>query len=315
MINLQILVLFVLLSQISWCQYIEKPEPAIHSLSKFGNVRDFTLSSSGTEAFFSLQSPLGEISVIMCIKKTSDTWSEPFIVPFSGKFQDIEPFLSPDNLRLYFASTRPLKSTDDKAKDYDIWYVSRESLSTEWGSPINIGSPVNSEKNEFYPSLASNMNLYFTSDLSTSKGKDDIFLSKWDGNAYQEPISLSEAINTEGYEFNAYVSPDESFLIFTAYNRPDGLGSGDLYISFNDGNEWLPAVNMGSQINSDKMDYCPFVDINAMTLYFTSKRSKLNSDRSYQNLNDLLKELSKYENGQSRLYKVKTDKLLTTNGK
>lgn len=315
MINRQILFLILSLSQISWSQHVEKPEPAIHELSKFGNVRDFTLSSSGKEAFFSLQSPLGEISVIMCIKKTSDTWSEPFIVPFSGKFQDIEPFLSPDNLRLYFASTRPLKSTDDKAKDYDIWYVSRESLSTEWGSPINIGSPVNSEKNEFYPSLASNMNLYFTSDLSTSKGKDDIFLSIWDGNTYQEPISLSEAINTEGYEFNAYVSSDESFLIFTAYNRPDGLGSGDLYISFNDGNEWLPAVNMGNQVNSDKMDYCPFVDINAMTLYFTSKRSKLNSDRSYQNLNDLLKELSKYENGQSRLYKVKAGKLLTTNMK
>lgn len=315
MINRQILFLIVLLSQISWCQHIEKPEPAIHALSKFGNVRDFTLSSSGNEAFFSLQSPLGEISVIMCIKKTNDAWQEPFILPFSGKFQDIEPFLSPDNLRLYFASTRPLKSTDDKAKDYDIWYVSRESVSTEWGSPINIGSPVNSEKNEFYPSLVSNMNLYFTSDLSTSKGKDDIFLSIWDGNAYQEPISLSEAINTEGYEFNAYVSSDESFLIFTAYDRPDGLGSGDLYISFNNGNGWLPAVNMGSQVNSDKMDYCPFLDSNSMTLYFTSKRSNLNSDRSYQNLDDLLKELSNYENGQSRLYKVKVSKLLQTNVK
>ena len=315
MINRQILFLIALLSQFSWCQHIEKPEPAIHALSKFGNVRDFTLSSSGNEAFFSLQSPLGEISVIMCIKKTNDAWLEPFILSFSGKFQDIEPFLSPDNLRLYFASTRPLKSTDAKAKDYDIWYVSRESVSTEWGSPINMGSPVNSEKNEFYPSLASNMNLYFTSDLSTSKGKDDIFLSRWDGNSYQKPISLSEAINTEGYEFNAFVSSDESFIIFTGYNRPGGLGSGDLYVSFNKDNVWQPAVNMGKQVNSDQMDYCPFVDANSMTLYFTSKRSNLNSDKSYQSLNELLEEFDKYENGQSRLYKVKAGKLLTANAK
>ncbi len=312
MIKRPALFLILFLSQIVWSQQMEMPEPAIPALSIFSNVRDFTLSSSGDEAFFSLQSPLGEISVIMCIKKENDTWSEPFIAPFSGKFQDIEPFLSPDNLRLYFASTRPLKSTGDTAKDYDIWYVSRGSIYSEWGSPINLGPTVNSEKNEFYPSLASNGNLYFTSDLSTSKGKDDIFLSIWDGNTYQEPISLSEAINTEGYEFNAFVSSDESFLIFTGYNRPDGLGSGDLYISFNHVNGWQPAVNMGNRVNSDKMDYCPFVDKNSRTLYFTSKRSNLNSDMSYQNLNDLLEELNKYENGQSRLYKVKANKLLSS---
>ena len=311
MINLQILVLFVLLSQISWCQYIEKPEPAIHSLSKFGNVRDFTLSSSGTEAFFSLQSPLGEISVIMCIKKTNEEWSEPFITSFSGNYQDIEPFLSPDNLRLYFASNRPLKNTGDEVKDFDIWYVSRQTLSAEWGKPVNLGPTVNSEKNEFYPSLSDNMNLYFTSNLSTTKGKDDIFLSKWNGDMYQEPVSLSESINTEGYEFNAFVSPDESFLIFTGYNRPDGQGSGDLYISFNKGSGWQPSVNLGNQVNSDEMDYCPFVDMNSNTLYFTSKRSNLTSNRAYQNLEGLLKEFSRYENGQSRLYKVKTNNMLS----
>ena len=299
MIKQKALIVILFLCQIVWSQDIKVPEPAIPVLSKFSNIRDFTLSSFGDEAFFSLQSPLGEISAIMCIKKKEDAWSKPFIVSFSGKFQDIEPFLSPDNLRLYFASTRPLKSTDDKAKDYDIWYVSRESLSSEWGSPINLGAPVNTKKNEFYPSLASNMNLYFTSDLPTSKGKDDIFFSKWDGKVYQEPISLSESINTKGYEFNAYVSPDESFLIFTGYNRPDGLGSGDLYISFNNTKGWQPAVNMGKQVNSDKMDYCPFVDKNSKTLYFTSKRSNLNSDVLYRNLDDLLNEISKYENGDS----------------
>lgn len=313
MIKRQAFGFILLMTQVIWCQNLEMPEPAIPELSKFGNVRDFTLSSSGNEAFFSLQSPLGEISAIMCIKKSNDIWSEPFIAPFSGRFQDIEPFLSPDNLRLYFASTRPLENTDDKAKDYDIWYVSRETLSSSWAKPVNLGSPVNSEKNEFYPSLASNMNLYFTSDLSTSKGKDDIFFSAWDGNAYQEPTSLSEAINTEGYEFNAFVSSDESFLIFTGYNRPGGLGSGDLYISFNKGNAWQPAVNMGKQVNSDKMDYCPFVAADSLTLYFTSKRSNLNSDKSYQSLNELLEEFDKYENGQSRLYKVNASKLLLTN--
>ncbi|MEL4456797.1 hypothetical protein [Lutimonas vermicola] len=301
-----------LTSQVLWCQRLEKVEPAFTSLSKFENIRDFTLASSGDEAYFTLQSPNGEISAIMHIKKTKEEWSEPFIASFSGNYQDIEPFLSPDNLRLYFASNRPLKNTGDEVKDYDIWYVSRQTLSAEWDKPVNLGSPVNSEKNEFYPSLSDNMNLYFTSNLSTTKGKDDIFLSKWDGDMYQEPISLSESINTEGYEFNAFVSPDESFLIFTGFNRPDGLGSGDLYISFNKGSGWQPSVNLGNQVNSDEIDYCPFVDMNSNTLYFTSKRSNLTSNRAYQNLEELLKEFSGYENGQSRLYKVKINNILSS---
>lgn len=307
------LCVILLFSQVVWSQQMENPEPAILGLSEFTNVRDFTITSSGDEAYFSLQSPLGEVSAIMCLKKTNSAWSEPFISPFSGKYNDTEPFLSPDNLRLYFASNRPLQKADDITKDFDIWYVSRETLSSSWGDPVNLGSPVNSEKNEFYPSLARNKNLYFTSDLSSSKGKDDIFFSKWEGNAYQEPISLSNSINSEGYEFNAFVSPDESFLIFSGYNRADGLGSADLYISLKKGNVWQMATNMGSEVNSDKMDYCPFVDINSMTLYFTSKRSRIEAESSFKSLDELLKEIERYENGQSRLYKLKAHKLLRTN--
>ena len=168
-----------------------------------------------------------------------------------------------------------------------------------------MGTVVNSDKNEFYPSVAANKNLYFTSDRADSKGKDDIFFSQWNGQTYTKPVSLSESINTEGYEFNAYISPSESFLIFSGYNRKDGLGSADLYLS-QKGTEkgWRKAVNFGSAINSDKMDYCPFVDIKNKTLYFTSKRSAMNPEKATENAEAFLLELNKYENGLSRLYKI-----------
>ena len=54
----------------------------------------------------------------------------------------------------------------------------------------------------------------------------------------------------------------------------DGFGSGDLYISYRiSDNVWTKAKNLGAEINSDKMDYCPYVDTKTNTLYFTSKRS------------------------------------------
>jgi len=280
---------------------------------QFPNVRDFTISSLEDEAYFTVQSYLGELSAIISIKKENEKWSEPHIVSFSGKYQDLEPSLSPNELRLFFASNRPLNNSADKPKDFDIWYVMRENRNSEWSSPINIGSPVNSENNEFYPSVSNNNNLYFTCDARNSKGKDDIFLCKWENGVYSSSISLSDSINSPGYEFNAYICPNESFIIFTGYNKEDGLGSGDLYISFqNADGTWSKAKNLGSEINSDKMDYCPFVDINTRTLYFTSRRSQLNSGPSgFSTVPELLSEMNKYENGQSRIYKVSIEQILS----
>ncbi len=301
-------ILYLLLIAVSFftqAQNNDIVQAAFLELQAYPNVRDFTLSTSGEEAYLSIQSPNGEMSVIAKIVKVDTQWTSPEKASFSGKYHDLEPFLSPDNLSLYFASSRPKGSTSKDEKDYDIWYVERKSLSEPWGPPINMGTSVNSDKNEFYPSIASNKNLYFTSDRSDSKGKDDIFFSAWNGETYDEPQSLSESINSEGYEFNAYISPSESFLIFSGYNRKDGLGSADLYIcQKGPDKDWRKAVNFGSVINSNKMDYCPFVDIKNKTLYFTSKRSSIKAEKASKNADEFLEELNKYDNGLSRLYKI-----------
>ncbi len=273
-------------------------------ISDLSNIRDFAASSSEDEAYITAQSQLGEVSVILKLKKKKGKWEDPAVASFSGEYKDLEPFISPDELTLFFVSDRPLDASSQTRKDYDIWYVERTNKNSPWSKPKNIGSPINTENNEFYPSLSKNKNMYFTSDSPESKGKDDIFFSQWDGTKYLPPISLSDSINTEGYEFNSYIAPDESYLIFSGYNRPDGLGSGDLYISFmgEDGN-WSKAKNLGEQINSKQMDYCPFVNQTSGALYFTSKRSAV-KPQNFESYKSLLKEINKYENGLSRVYKA-----------
>jgi len=274
--------------------------------SQFPNVRDIAISPDNDEIYFSAQSYQGEVSIITRIKKINNAWSNPEIASFSGKYFDIEPFLSSDGLKLYFASNRPMTGTDDKPKDFDIWYVQRENKNSGWSDPVNIGSPINSKDDEFYPSISENKNFYFTSGGSKSKGKDDIFFSRWEGNTYSTPVSLSDSINSEGYEFNAFIAPDESYIIFTAYQREDGFGSGDLYISIKDSKGiWAKAKNLGAEINSNKMDYCPFVDTKTNTLCFTSKRSSINdSSINFSSIQNFLNEMKKYDNGLSRIYKA-----------
>ena len=286
-----------------------KVEPAFDNLAQYQKIRDLTMTADGKEAYFTMQSPLEEVTVIAKVLMNEVEWTEPDIVHFSGKYRDLEPFLSPDGRRLYFVSNRPREISQNEPKDFDIWYVERSTLGEAWGEPLNLGAPINTEHNEFYPAITKSGNLYITSDRPDSKGQDDIFFCKWNGHKYDEPVSLGEAINSESYEFNAYVAPDESFLIFSGYNREDGYGSGDMYISVKGENtDWSQAVNLGEEINSEYMDYCPFVDLSKMTLYFTSRRSSCKNVNDIQSLDDFNKTVNIYENGNSRIYKVKISK-------
>ncbi|WP_246126054.1 hypothetical protein [Bizionia myxarmorum] len=162
--------------------------------------------------------------------------------------------------------------------------------------------PINSNLDEFYPSVSDNNNLYFTMDSPEGLGKDDIYLSKWAQSTYQKPVLLSENINSSGYEFNAFISKKEDFILFTKYNAEDGHGSGDLYISKKDvdGN-WQKSTNLGLPINSKYMEYCPFYDETNGILYFTSKRQQV-TPKTFKNILDFKNYIKNGENGLSKIY-------------
>jgi Tol biopolymer transport system component len=192
------------------------------------NERDFALSPDGNEIFYTLQSPGRNFQTIIYRQKDKNgKWSEPAVAPFAGRYSDLEPAFTVDGMKLYFVSNRPING--GKVKDFDIWMV--EKSGNNWGKPKNIGAPVNSPANEFYPSPAASGSLYFTADYSNGVGKEDIYYSAWDGSRYLAPVPLDTAINSVGFDFNAFVSPDEQFIIFSSQGRKDEIGRGDLYIS------------------------------------------------------------------------------------
>ncbi len=283
----------------------QKPVQFDSSLSSFLNVRDFTIDKLEEEAYFTIQSPNQDISQLAKIVKVGGAWSEPTLLPFCDEFKYLEPFLSPDGKRLFFVSDRPLNRTDTLKKDFDIWYVDRVDKNSVWSSPINMGAPINTEMDEFYPVITLNNNLYFTKDSPQGYGKDDIYFSEWKSGMYQAPVILDTTINSAGYEFNAYVSPDEKFMLYTKYNEPGGMGSGDLYISKkSESGVWQKSVNLGTQINTKYMEYCPFYNSSTETLYFTGRRLDLPS-RRFKSVADFQDYILNGENGLSKIYKVK----------
>lgn len=305
-----ILVAFLFFSLAIKGQEIKKTLPTI--FDGFPHVRDFAMSKKQDEIYFTVQSFKKEYSFIAVVKRENNQWSKPKVASFSGKFKDLEPFLSPNGLKLYFATNRINNNATEIKKDIDIWFVERNSISESWSAPKNIGPIINTSVDEFYPSVTNNGDLFFTAAYKDAKGKEDIYVSRLVNGKYTKPTSLSTSVNSDKYEFNAYVSPDESFIIFTSYGRKDGFGGGDLYISFKDEkNLWTAAKNLGNKVNSIKIDYCPFVDFNTNTLYYTSERSEVpTSFSSKKNIDELLHELLKQPNGIGRVYQTSFLKIL-----
>ena len=263
--------------------------------------RDFTISPAGDEIFYTVQQRDFLSSTIIRIKKSNGKWGQPEVAPFSGRYNDLEATFTADGKKLFFSSNRPVKEGEQK-EDFDIWFTQLEN--GRWSKPVHLDSPVNSAKDEFYPSVTKNGNIYFTSQLESGKGKEDIVVCEWKDGKYSAPKSLPEAINTAGYEFNAFVDPDEQFVIFTGYARKDGMGSGDLYIARRDAQgNWLQAVNMGAKVNSPNLDYCPFVSWDKKYLFFTSNKTSFKTPfTKVVSYTDLKKALMSAENGFDNIY-------------
>lgn len=295
---------FILIANISFAQ---NPKMFLPELFKgLPNVRDFSMNQEGDEFYFTIESFAKKYSFIAFSKKINGVWTTPKAVKFSGQYKDLEPFLSPDGLKLFFASNRKNNTSSEIKKDMDIWYVTRNKTSDTWSEPKNVGLIINTSKDEFYPSVTNKGDLYFTAEYENSKGKEDIYVSRFINNTYTKPISLSNNVNSEKYEFNAFVSPDENFIIFTSYGRKDGLGRGDLYISKKDkNNNWLPAKHLKNGINSKKLDYCPFVDIKHKKLYFTTNKNTIpKSFKNRKDLTEIIEFINSNPNGLSRIYQT-----------
>ncbi len=267
-------------------------------VSKSYNVRDAALSADGKEFYYTATNR--HRTFIFVVKRNGEVWGDPKVVSFSGKYNDIEPFISEDGNRLYFASDRPLEEKGEK-KDYDIWYSDREG--NKWGKPVNLGAPVNTPKNEFYPSVTRKGKIYWCAIYdSISTGGEDIYYSELVDGKYTFPKNVGENVNTKSDEYNAFVGHDDSYIILTSHGWGKGVGSGDLWISFKRSGKWSKPQNMGGDINTKYFEYCPQVSYDGKYLFYTSNRiseSKLEENMDFEKAD---KWFTDHDNGSSNIY-------------
>ncbi len=235
-------------------------------------------------------------------------WSRPTVLPFSGLYRDTDPVLSPDGQTLLFASDRPVNGKD--AHHFYIWSCTKTAKG--WSEPKLLPGPVNDGFNQVFASIASNGHLYFASSRKT--GHYDIFRSRLVDGRYQEAEDLGPDFNGPGINsFEAFISPDESFLLIGSFGRADTIGSSDLYIAYNQSGVWGKPKNLGPIINTKARDYSPRISGDGKWLLYTSERGGPTDPRTKSyTYKEFVAESRGLYNGLGNLYRIPLDYVLRT---
>lgn len=108
----------------------------------------------------------------------------------SGNFVYTHPALSYDGEFMIFASDR-----EGSTGGLDLFITRKEG--EKWTEPENLGRLINTKSNENYPFLDKFNNLYFSSDGHPGYGGYDVFVSKFNGKKWEEPVNLTKLINSQ----------------------------------------------------------------------------------------------------------------------
>lgn len=137
--------------------------------------------------------------------------------------------------------------------------------------PKPVGNGVNSPADEYLPSLtADGGTMIFT---RRDFIDENFYQSEFENGQWKTATPL-DGVNTAQNEGAQHISPDGSWLVFTACNRRDdgSQGSCDLYWSQLKNSGWTKPVPFSAAINSTDWDAQPCISADGKTLYFSSMR-------------------------------------------
>lgn len=199
----------------------------------------------------------------------------PYSINLAGKgyfdkaIAAIESFLSIPNL-----NEKSRKAAEYRKSSYRFAadYAQQKKLVRYHFEPKNMGEAINSRFSEYFPSLTLDAGEFIFTRRVNNFNEDFYGSHRMPDGSWEPAQGLSGDINTNHNEGAQNISQDGEWLIFTACNLPEGMGSCDLYISFNTPEGWSAPENLGPVINTEDWESSPSLSPDKRDLYFASRR-------------------------------------------
>lgn len=194
------------------------------------------ISADGLSLFYGSNRPGGSggWDIWIATRQTRDAdWSRAVNLgsTINSSAGDSTPVISIDNLSLLFGSNRPGGSGN-----VDLWLTTRETPHDDWGTPINLDPPVNSEFCETMGSIFGDGQMLVIGSSGIGpyrpggQGRADLWLATraTSSDPWGEMVNLGPMINSPSYDLSHCITADGSKLYF-ASNRRGGFGGYDIW--------------------------------------------------------------------------------------
>jgi hypothetical protein len=270
--------------------------------------RDISISADGNEIYFTVQDMRQHYSSIGIIRRQKEKWGEPKLLSFCKnlKYKFLEASLSYDDQILYFASNMP---NDQKGEpiDMNIWKANR--VNGEFTQIEMLDSNINTDGDEYFPSPIKDGSLYITRN-NKGERKSFIYKSKFENGNFTKIQLLPNEINCGEDRFNAFVNPDEKYVIVSTYGIEGQISNCDYYIIFRnfENNKWKQPVNMGKCINLPKLGgWSAYVTKDEKYMFFMDQPREQTGVKPNFNYSDFLKLSGDYNSSKSNVYWIQAD--------
>lgn len=181
-----------------------------------------------------------------------------------------------ENVNSRFAEANAVISGDESTLVYSaqlqfypaVFYTFKQN--GNWSTPLNINPDLGVDDDCFPVGIS-----YDGKELLLYRNNEymgDLYVSRLVNNKWTKIKRLNSNINTKFWESHACLSRDGKKLYFTS-NRKDSYGGLDIYVSTRNDvshDNWGPAQNLGSTINSLLNEETPFITADERKIYFSS---------------------------------------------
>src|ERR1039457_2114865 len=182
----------------------------------------------GKTVYFSRSN--GDLSLIFESHLKKGQWSLPVLAPFSGRWDDMEPAMSPNGKFLIFVSSRPalpdispidghFNKGTQTGQGGNLWRVDKTIKG--WSVPVRLPNLINRTTSTFAPSVVADGSLYFM-ESNEETGRFRIFRARWKNGNFEAPVPAGFS-NGDWSDVDPAVAADESYAVF-ASSRPHTPG-------------------------------------------------------------------------------------------